>query len=142
MNRKDAEKIAKIIRDSDVSEQDARGILLQLKAKGIIRADYIIWDSDVRDAARRAVSDADVSDEDIPGMVEMVMEQMSQPDAYIEMYSGSIEDAMRKEAEFLVGWNAEHGHEDGRPGHEKEKTKAEQPSKRTQERRKGIERER
>ena len=76
MNRKDAEKIAKIIRDSDVSEQDARGILLQLKAKGIIRADYIIWDSDVRDAARRAVSDADVSDEDIPGMVEMVMEQM------------------------------------------------------------------
>ena len=139
---KEAEKIVETIRNSNISEWDARSIIGALHKEGLIRADYIIWDSDVRDAARRAVSDADVSDEDIPGMVEMVMEQMSQPDAYIEMYSGSIEDAMRKEAEFLVGWNAEHGHEDGRPGHKKEKTKAEQPSKRTQERRKGAERER
>lgn len=139
---KEAEKIVEIIRNSNISEWDARFIIGALHKEGLIRADYIIWDSDVRDAARRAVSDADVSDEDIPGMVDTVMEQMSQPDAYIEMYSGSIEDAMRKEAEFLVSWNAEHGHEDGRPGHEKEKTKAEQPSKRTQERRKGAERER
>lgn len=139
---KEAEKIVEMIRNSNISEWDARSIIGALHKEGLIRADYIIWDSDVRDAARRAVSDADVSDEDIPGMVEMVMEQMSQPDAYIEMYSGSIEDAMRKEAEFLVEWNAEHGYEDGRPGHEKEKTKAEQPSKRTQERRKGAERER
>lgn len=139
---KEAEKIVEMIRNSNISEWDARSIIGALHKEGLIRADYIIWDSDVRDAARRAVSDADVSDEDIPGMVEMVMEQMSQPDAYIEMYSGSIEDAMRKEAEFLVGWNAEHGHGDGRPGHEKEKTKAEQPSRRTQERRKGVERER
>lgn len=139
---KEAEKIVEMIRNSNISEWDARSIIGALHKEGLIRADYIIWDSDVRDAARRAVSDADVSDEDIPGMAEMVMEQMSQPDAYIEMYSGSIEDAMRKEAEFLVSWNAEHGHEDGRPGHEKEKTKAEQPSKRTQERRKGVERER
>lgn len=139
---KEAEKIVEMIRNSNISEWDARSIIRALHKEGLIRADYIIWDSDVRDAARRAVSDADVSDEDIPGMVEMVMEQMSQPDAYIEMYSGSIEDTMRKEAEFLVGWNAEHGHRDGRPEHEKEKTKAEQPSKRTQERRKGAERER
>lgn len=139
---KEAEKIVEMIRNSNISEWDARSIIGALHKEGLIRADYIIWDSDVRDAARRAVSDADVSDEDIPGMVDTVMEQMSQPDAYIEMYSGSIEDAMRKEAEFLVSWNAEHGHEDGRPGHEKEKTKAEQPSKRTQERRKGAERER
>lgn len=139
---KEAEKIVEMIRNSNISEWDARSIIGALHKEGLIRADYIIWDSDVRDAARRAVSDADVSDEDIPGMVEMVMEQMSQPDAYIEMYSGSIEDAMRKEAEFLVSWNIEHGHEDGRPGHEKEKTKAEQPSKRTQDRRKDAERER
>ena len=139
---KEAEKIVEMIRNSDITEWDARSIIGALHKEGLIRADYIIWDSDVRDAARRAVSDADVSDEDIPGMVDTVMEQMSQPDAYIEMYSGSIEDAMRKEAEFLVGWNAEHGHEDGRTGHKKEKTKAEQPSKRTQERRKGAERER
>ena len=139
---KEAEKIVEMIRNSNISEWDARSIIRALPMEGLIRAYYIIWDSDVRDAARRAVSDADVSDEDIPGMVEMVMEQMSQPDAYIEMYSGSIEDTMRKEAEFLVSWNVEHGHEDGRPGHEKEKTKAEQSSKRTQERRKDAERER
>lgn len=138
---KEAEKIVEMIRNSNISEWDARSIIGALHKEGLIRADYIIWDSDVRDAARRAASDAEFSDEDVPGMVEKVMEQMSQPDAYIEMYSGSIEDAMRKEAEFLVSWNAEHGYGDG-PEHEKEKTKAEHPSKRTQERRKGMERER
>lgn len=142
MSRNETAKIIEMIRNINITEWDARFIIGALYKEGLIRADYIIWDSDVREAARRAAFAADVSNEDIPGMVEMVMEQMSQPDAYIEMYSGSIEDAMRKEAEFLVSWNVEHGHEDGRPGHEKEKTKAEQPSKRTQERRKDAERER
>ena len=101
MNRKDAEKIAKIIRDSDVSEQDARGILLQLEAKGIIRGAFVIWKDDILDAARDAAWDAELTDDEIPKMVDKVAKQMS-AEAYIELYERAIREFMQRDAGFLT----------------------------------------
>ena len=133
MSRNETAKIIEMIRNSNITEWDARFIIGALYKEGLIRADYIIWDSDVREAARRAAFAADVSDEDMSDVVDRVLDGMSDPSAYIEMYSEKIEDEMEKEAEFLVSWEAKHG---------KEKAKAEMPLKKTPEERKGTDRER
>lgn len=133
MSRNETAKIIEMIRNSNITEWDARFIIGALYKEGLIRADYIIWDSDVREAARRAAFAADVSDEDMADVVDRVLDGMSDPSAYIEMYSEKIEDEMEKEAEFLVSWEAKHG---------KEKAKAEMPLKKTPEERKGTDRER
>lgn len=133
MSRNETAKIIEMIRNSNITEWDARFIIGALYKEGLIRADYIIWDSDVREAARRAAFAADVSDEDMADVVDSVLDGMSDPSAYIEMYSEKIEDEMQKEAEFLVSWNVGHGHE---------KEKAEMPLKKTPVGRKGTDRER
>lgn len=109
MEQKTVDRIARMIMgEKSMTESDAAKILRALSEKGLIRGSLIIWDSDIKEAARMAAIHADVGDDDLQAVMEKVASMMN-GESYIEEGASTVDLCMQDEADFLAEWTVSHG---------------------------------